>query len=79
MGQSNWLWPRILAHFVHENKHFGGFTNGEFSHQARDHPPPSAHLGWGPQGKGGGVGGGRSSQSGITEPTHRHPFLYSSR
>jgi hypothetical protein len=26
---------RILAHFVHQSEHFGGFTNGEFWHQAR--------------------------------------------
>jgi hypothetical protein len=35
MGQSNWFWPRILAEFVDESEHFGGFTNPELLNQAR--------------------------------------------
>jgi hypothetical protein len=33
MGQSNWFWPRILAQFVDESEHSGGFTNGELPNQ----------------------------------------------
>jgi len=38
MDQSNWFWPRILAQFVDENKHSGGFTNLELLNQACGHP-----------------------------------------
>jgi hypothetical protein len=37
MGQSNWFWPRILAQFVDEIEHSGGFTNRELPHQGRGH------------------------------------------
>jgi hypothetical protein len=35
MGQSNWFWPKILAQFVDESEHSGGFTNPKLSNQAR--------------------------------------------
>ncbi len=39
-----WFWPRILAHFVHESEHSGGFTNGEFWHQARADRHPFFYI-----------------------------------
>jgi hypothetical protein len=44
MGQSNWFWARILAQFVHESEHSGGFTNGEFLHQARADRHPFLYI-----------------------------------
>jgi hypothetical protein len=44
MGQSNWFWPRILAQFVDENEHSGGFTNGELLHQARADRHPLFYI-----------------------------------
>jgi hypothetical protein len=33
MGQSNWFWPIILAEFIDESEHSGGFTNPELLNQ----------------------------------------------